>query len=397
MSAFTVFGQSVSSGASVTLPTVPNHMAIYTNTTGSISEDSSIVVTGGSIQAGASGTSGSLISYPSTAGLGSLSVSSSNNASNFTVTLTNASMAQASIITIPDPGPAANFLYTSTTNTFTNLLISTATIGTLIAASAIIGSIATTSLTGTNLTGTSGTVASLLTTNINFTTGTMTSLVSTSSSINSLTVTNASLVSSTFGTLQLNSITLTNLNIASGTIGTLLTTNSNVTSGSVASLTGSTSNITISSVGTLTTNGTVNFNGTLGSYGRFLYTGGADLSTLTRIPFSSSSTGGIRPPTMTSSGTGGSMTVNLPGIYTISYFQTGDAGGSTRTFSFTIKINGTSFENSFTGCNASYTAVSSMVSGVHVLALNDVVTIAVSTSGSVTGGTNGTGYMARIG
>jgi hypothetical protein len=69
------------------------------------------------IDAGASGTAGSVDVFPSTASRGKLILSATANDGNTNVTLTNAPMAQASTISIPDPGAAtANVLLTSAAN-----------------------------------------------------------------------------------------------------------------------------------------------------------------------------------------------------------------------------------------------------------------------------------------
>lgn len=102
----------------VVLPTTANHIATYTNTTGTISEDPATAISGGNIQAGLSGTAGTLASFPSTAAKGSLVVAAVANTGNTTTTISNAAMGQASVISIPDPGAStANFLLSAGTNT----------------------------------------------------------------------------------------------------------------------------------------------------------------------------------------------------------------------------------------------------------------------------------------
>lgn len=64
---------------------------------------------GGNVQAGASGTSGTFISYPGTASTGKLVVAATANSGNTTNTITNAAQAAARTFTIPDPGASANF------------------------------------------------------------------------------------------------------------------------------------------------------------------------------------------------------------------------------------------------------------------------------------------------
>lgn len=89
-------------------------------------------------------TNNSFISYTPTTTLGNLTVKSANNAGNFTVTVTNASHAQASTYTIPDGGQTnSNFIISNSTGTQTiatgNLTLSvgdfTATSGNITATS----------------------------------------------------------------------------------------------------------------------------------------------------------------------------------------------------------------------------------------------------------------------
>jgi hypothetical protein len=91
----------------VILPTIANHIATYTNTTGTLSEDPATAISGGNIQAGLSGTAGTLASFPVTASKGSLVISATANTGNTTTTITNAAMGQASVLTLPDPGGAS--------------------------------------------------------------------------------------------------------------------------------------------------------------------------------------------------------------------------------------------------------------------------------------------------
>lgn len=96
----------------VTLPTIANHIATYTNTTGTLSEDPATAISAGNIQAGlTTGTAGTLISCPSASGKGTLILSALANTGNTNTTIRNAAMGQASVISIPDPGAAtANFI-----------------------------------------------------------------------------------------------------------------------------------------------------------------------------------------------------------------------------------------------------------------------------------------------
>lgn len=83
-----------------------------TATTGNIT-----TVNATNIDAGASGTAGTVDVFPTTASKGKLILAAVDNDGNTNVTISNAAMAQASVISIPDPGAAtANFLLTSAAN-----------------------------------------------------------------------------------------------------------------------------------------------------------------------------------------------------------------------------------------------------------------------------------------
>ena len=56
--------------------------------------------------AGASGTAGTFISYPTTASKGTLILAAVDNDGATNVTISNAAMGQASVVSIPDPGAA---------------------------------------------------------------------------------------------------------------------------------------------------------------------------------------------------------------------------------------------------------------------------------------------------
>lgn len=105
---------------SVTLPTIANHIATYTNTTGNLSEDPATAISGGNIQAGLSGTAGYFASFPATAARGSLRFTAANSAGDTVTTITNASQAAARTYTIPDGGQSASsFLLTDSAGTQT--------------------------------------------------------------------------------------------------------------------------------------------------------------------------------------------------------------------------------------------------------------------------------------
>ena len=93
----------------VVLPTIANHIATYTNTTGTLSEDPATAISGGNIQAGLSGTAGTVASFPSALNSGKLSLSAVTNSSgNFNTTISNAAaVGQSQVISIPDSGVAS--------------------------------------------------------------------------------------------------------------------------------------------------------------------------------------------------------------------------------------------------------------------------------------------------
>lgn len=102
----------------VVLPTIANHLAVYTNTTGTLSEDAATAINGGNIQAGLSGTAGYLASFPGTAAKGSLRVTAVANTGDTLVTISNALHGQASVYSIPDSGAAtANIIISKLTGT----------------------------------------------------------------------------------------------------------------------------------------------------------------------------------------------------------------------------------------------------------------------------------------
>src|SRR6185295_12762684 len=123
---------SPSSSVNVVLPTIANHIATYTNVTGTLSEDAATAINGGNIQAGLNATAGALVSFPATINTGSLKLAATASGGNFITTITNASQAAARTYTIPDAGAASNFLMTNNATTQTIATGSLAlTVGTL--------------------------------------------------------------------------------------------------------------------------------------------------------------------------------------------------------------------------------------------------------------------------
>lgn len=108
----------IGSPGDVVLPTIANHIATYTNTTGTLSEDAATAINGGNIQAGLSGTAGYFASFPATAARGSLRLTAVANTGNTLVTISNALHGQASVYSIPDSGlSTANFIISAFTGT----------------------------------------------------------------------------------------------------------------------------------------------------------------------------------------------------------------------------------------------------------------------------------------
>ncbi len=102
----------------VTLPTIANHIATFTNVAGGISEDPATAISGGNIQAGLSGTAGFLSSFPSAGAKGSLRLTAVANTADTLVTISNALHGQASVYSIPDSGATtANFILSKNATT----------------------------------------------------------------------------------------------------------------------------------------------------------------------------------------------------------------------------------------------------------------------------------------
>ncbi len=100
----------------VTLPTIANHIGIYTDVAGSLGEDAATAINGGNIQAGLSGTAGYLASFPATASKGSLRVTAVANTGDTLVTISNAAHGQATVYSIGDIGASTGGLVCATTN-----------------------------------------------------------------------------------------------------------------------------------------------------------------------------------------------------------------------------------------------------------------------------------------
>lgn len=204
-----------STPGAIVLPTIANHIATFTNTTGTISEDPATAISGGNIQAGLSGTAGFLASFPTTAATGSLRLVAASNAGNTVTQITNASFAQASVLTLPDPGGAtANIVMAPAALVNNNLVKASGTAGLVadagIAASAVatftgstvVGNFVKASTTGGQITdggaalhaGTTGTYAGGATSNAFTVTGMASTWIVTASNLtstNSVSITKA--------------------------------------------------------------------------------------------------------------------------------------------------------------------------------------------------------------
>lgn len=125
-----IFGVSISNGVitlvedastnavTYTPPSIANHIAVFSNTTGNVADDAATAINGGNLQAGLSGTAGYLASFPATAAKGSLRVTAVANTGDTLVTLSNALHGQASVYSIPDSGAStANLILSKTTGT----------------------------------------------------------------------------------------------------------------------------------------------------------------------------------------------------------------------------------------------------------------------------------------
>ena len=95
-------GKSAASLPTFTSPTIANHIAVFTNTAGNLGEDAATAINGGSIQAGLAGTAGTVISFPATTANGSLILAAVNAGGAFNTTISNGTMAQSCVYTIPD-------------------------------------------------------------------------------------------------------------------------------------------------------------------------------------------------------------------------------------------------------------------------------------------------------
>ena len=86
-------------------PTAANQIAIFTDNIGTITKAATLAICEGNIQAGSSGTAGSLISYPGRASSGYLKLTAVNDPGNHVSTISNTtSLGQNTVYKLPDPG-----------------------------------------------------------------------------------------------------------------------------------------------------------------------------------------------------------------------------------------------------------------------------------------------------
>lgn len=94
---------------------VVNHIAKFVDTAGTVDDTAGAAINSGNIQAGLSGTAGSLISFPAAAANGSLILAAVGNAGNFNATVSSVStLGQSTVYTIPDILAATGDIVVST-------------------------------------------------------------------------------------------------------------------------------------------------------------------------------------------------------------------------------------------------------------------------------------------
>lgn len=110
---------------------VSSRIAKFIDTDGTIDDTAGTGVNAGSLQAGLSGTAGTLISFPATVTTGSLIVAAVSNSGNTNVTISNASHGQASVYSIQDCGTATGSLLNKSSAGFVsgNLIAASGTAG----------------------------------------------------------------------------------------------------------------------------------------------------------------------------------------------------------------------------------------------------------------------------
>lgn len=103
----------VPSSSETVLPVIANHIAVFTDTAGTLGDDAATAINGGNLQAGLSGTAGTLASFPATAATGSLKITAVANTGDTLVTISNREHGQATVYSIGDVGQATGSLLAS--------------------------------------------------------------------------------------------------------------------------------------------------------------------------------------------------------------------------------------------------------------------------------------------
>jgi len=137
------------SAGEVELPVAANRFAVFTNTLGTIGDTTAAAIHDGNIQAGLSGTAGTVSSFPATLAKGSLRLAGVANTGDTITTISNAAMGQASVVSIPDPaGATANFVVAAAALVNNNLVKASGTAGLVVDAGARIISNTTAAFAG---------------------------------------------------------------------------------------------------------------------------------------------------------------------------------------------------------------------------------------------------------
>lgn len=106
-------------GGDIVVPTIANHIIVSTDTMGTLGNLTGTAINNGDIQAGISGTPGRFISLPATAANGSLILAAVNAGGAFNTTISNTTMGQSTVYTIPNVVNAAGrFLVGATATPF---------------------------------------------------------------------------------------------------------------------------------------------------------------------------------------------------------------------------------------------------------------------------------------
>lgn len=92
-----------------------NHIACFSDTAGTVNDDSATAINGGNIQAGLSGTAGTLASFPATATNGSLIIAGVAAGGAFNTTISNGTMGQSTVYSLGDIGASTGGIPVSTT------------------------------------------------------------------------------------------------------------------------------------------------------------------------------------------------------------------------------------------------------------------------------------------